>query len=392
MKRLSIALFCSAVLVVCAPSMVSAASTLSLTVPTKQVTEGERITVDVTVTAPTQSINAVTGSIVYPESLVDVIGISKDRSVINLWTREPTVKRNKILFEGIILNPGFQGESGAVVQITFKAKRSGTVTLSFADGAVLANDGLGSNIAAALRSGSFKIAAIGSPLPSVDPTYPASSGRISALPVITDYSPRVDPAGAAYIKGKGEPNAFTKLVFTNTSFKSVGEQFIAFVQTKRRKLEAVIVKNDRQGEFEYNSPNRLVAGAYNITPYLVDTARDVEKPGLGVQLFVRDSSLVRLLVVAINALALLIPIVGLIVVIYFIPWYSFRRMRVLGKRLGLEEEKLLLTTRELGYHAVRHVEKTGEHTDPPLQVVPPLAATLLPRFPQRPFPTQEPKL
>jgi hypothetical protein len=65
-------------------------------------------------------------------------------------------------------------------------------------------------------------------------------------------------------------------------------------------------------------------------------------PWFGVQLFVKDSKIVNYLIVAINVLGLLIPIVTLCVIVYFIPWYSWRKMRVLKRKLGLEEEKIEL--------------------------------------------------
>jgi len=62
---------------------------------------------------------------------------------------------------------------------------------------------------------------------------------------------------------------------------------------------------------------------------------------------VADSPLVHFLVILINVLALLVPVVGLVMVIYFIPWYSWRRMRLLRKQMGVEEEKLELSEHQL---------------------------------------------
>ena len=86
-----------------------------------------------------------------------VVSIDKRESIINLWTEEPKLNSNNILFEGVILNPGFRGAGGIVLRITFEAKKSGKVLLNFNEGAVLANDGLGTNVLATLPSVSFKI-------------------------------------------------------------------------------------------------------------------------------------------------------------------------------------------------------------------------------------------
>ena len=119
------------------------------------------------------------------------------------------------------------------------------------------------------------------------------------------------------------------------------------IQSKKKRLDDVLVKNDEQGDFEYKSPNNLVAGVYNATPFLLDNETNTDKPGLGVQLLVKDNKIVKGLVTFINVLMLLIPIVGLIMIIYFIPWYSSRRMRIMKKKMGLEEEKIEITEHQL---------------------------------------------
>jgi hypothetical protein len=271
------------------------------------------------------------------------VSVSKTSSVINLWTQDPSIKDGKIPFEGVILNPGFRGEKADVFDITFEARKAGTATVSFSEGAVLANDGLGTNILTTLGSTSFDILSGSSYLAELLP----GNERLAALPVITDYSAASDSSAGLYVKGKGEPDALTKISFKDVSAKSIGERLIAVLQTKKKKLDDVLVKNDNAGAFEYISPKNLVAGVYNATPFLVDQNDNSEKPGLGVQLLVSDSKIVKALVVLLNVLGLLIPIVGLMVIIYFIPWYSFRRMRVLKKKLGLEEEKIDIAGRGL---------------------------------------------
>ncbi len=326
----------------------SASLFISKPVPTK-VYVGDRITVTVKVKSAEQSINAVSGAISFSENILRFVSMStKNNSVIDSWILgEPTIGRNKISFQGIILNPGYIGASGNIFNITFEAKKEGQAKVEYLEGAVLANDGLGTNILDSLSFTTFSVLP-GNLTPVLDdkPISYAPS-RPVALPVITEYSSSVLSKDSIYVKGKGEPNALTKISFKDVSLKSIGERFIEYLQTKKKRLDDVLVKNDSKGEFQYTSSNNLVAGAYNATPFLVDSDKNTEKPGLGVQLFVSDSKLVRYIIVAINVLGLLIPVVGLIVIIYFIPWYSFLRMRVLKKRIGLEEEKIELSAHEL---------------------------------------------
>lgn len=323
--------------------LAASAATLQFSLASKAAAIGQATTVRVIAASATEPMNAVSGTLLYPSTL-SVAKIHTDGSIVDLWIREPSASSGRIDFEGVALSPGYQGANGTIFTVVFIAKRAGEAKLSFTNAAILANDGLGSNIITSAGSATLRIGGMSLPGGSwiADPSRPV------ALPVITEYSTMVAGNSPAYIKGIGEPGAVTKIVFRNTSFKSIGEQFIASLQTKRRTLDEVLVVNDpADGTFEYTTGGGIVAGAYSATPFLVDESTNTEQPGLGVQLFVSDSPLVRALIVVINVLALLIPVVGLGVLIYFIPWYSFRRMRVIRRRLGLEEGKLEHSRRAL---------------------------------------------
>jgi hypothetical protein len=326
----------------------ASSASLFITKSSVSVSEGESITIDVKVGSPNQAINAVSGTLTFPEDLLKTISISRDNSILNIWTRDPLIQRNKISFEGVILNPGYQGEKGTIFHVTFQAKKRGFATVSFSDGALLANDGLGTNIIASLNPTSFNILGSGAlDLITNKPIAQSNTKKTLALPVITDYSPAVNSKDKVYLKGKGEPDALTKISFEDVSHKSFGEQFMDFIQSKKKRLSDVLVKNNEKGLFEYTTPNNLVAGVYNATPFLVDSDTNTDKPGLGVQLFVNDSKIIKGLIVFINILILLIPIVGLAMIVYFIPWYSSRRMRIMKRKMGLEEEEIELTQHKL---------------------------------------------
>lgn len=325
----------------------------------KAIEVGNRVTLDVKVNSLDTSINAVSAVISYPSDMLKVVSTSKDGNIISLWTEEPKTQRDRIAFEGVILNPGFQGASGLVFRITFEAKKEGVARIGFSEGALLANDGLGTNLLTSLGSTSLTVIPVKPVFENKEtevvvndevdeiPEEVIETKKVVILPVITEYSKTVDSSEKFAVKGKGEPHALTKVSFNDVSIKSLGERFIALLQTKKEKLDDVLLKNDEHGIFEYVSSKNLAAGVYNATPFLVDTEENVEKPGFGVQFLVNDSKLVRVLVVAINVLGLLIPLVGLMVIIYFIPWYSWRRMRVIKKRLLLEEEELSSSRRRI---------------------------------------------
>lgn len=334
------------VVILCSSKMANASSSLFMTKSASSVSEGSHVTLDVKVKATDQAINAVSGSITFPADLLQIVSISRDSSILNIWTHDPNISRNKISFEGVILSPGYQGEGGSIFRIMFEAKKRGLATVAFSEGSILANDGQGTNIIDGLFSTNFNIIGVGA-LDLASRPIAQSSTKQQALPVITDYPLSINSKEVARLKGKGEPNAMTKISFEDVSHKSYGEKFLDYIQSKKKRFTDVLVKNDNNGQFEYVSPSNLVAGAYNATPFLVDTKSNLEKPGLGVQLLVNDSKIVKALIVLINVLLLLIPIVTLIMFIYFIPWYSSRRMRILKRKMGLEEERIVITEHEL---------------------------------------------
>jgi hypothetical protein len=342
-------IFYSSFAILCLATSAFASDSFVFSGVSKEVSVGDSFSVIVSASSPAQAMNAVSGTLNVSGG-VSITGVSKASSIVDFWTTEPHISGNQVRFEGVVLNPGYQGPSGKLFQVNLSARKEGTATLSFSDGALLANDGLGSNIIDGLASRTIKIVA-GVKVDQILPTKPIATvtptGKIVALPVITDYTENVESTARAFIKGKGEPNALTKLTFKDVSLKSLGEQFIASLQSKKKKPTEALVKNDNDGFFQYLSADNLVAGAYNVTPFLVDEDTQTQKPGFGVQVLVSNSKIVKWLVTFINVLALLIPVVCLIVIIYFIPWYSRLRMKILNHKIKLEDEKLNLSEKEI---------------------------------------------
>jgi hypothetical protein len=324
----------------------SSRATLRATPSQRDVAVGENVIVSVFVRTD-DSINALSGVLRYSSNL-EITSFSREGSMVNFWIKEPQRENDRISFEGVILNPGFVGNNGRVVRITFRALQAGPASVTFERGSLLANDGLGTNILGGFENASLTI------LPSSGIIIEENTGEqledqktLTPLPVITEYDEIVGTKGMLRVKGKGAPNELTKLRFEDTSFKTLGEQFILWLQTNKEIPSDVLVQNNENGEFEFSSPSNFVAGSYNITPALVDPEAQVEKPGFGVKVLVEQSPIVRFLVVFINILLLLVPIALLGVIVYFIPWYSRLRMRILKHKTDLEDQEIHLSEVQL---------------------------------------------
>jgi hypothetical protein len=137
------------------------AASLYISPATKTVSVGQDFTLSAYVSSPDQAMNAASGDISFPSDKLQVLSISKANSVMNLWIRDPSFTNSEaggdVHFEGVVLNPGFTGAAGNLITITFQAVGTGDAPVTFSSGAVLANDGNGTNILTAMEPGDVTI-------------------------------------------------------------------------------------------------------------------------------------------------------------------------------------------------------------------------------------------
>lgn len=136
---------------------------------------GQTFSVGVYVGSSDQAMNAAQGVISFPSNLLEVTSLSKGGSILNLWVQEPSFSNGNgtVNFEGIVYNPGYTGSSGKIISVTFKAKAAGTATVIFSSGAVLANDGAGTNILTGMGKANYTIGG-GTPSDEKPPTTPVT--------------------------------------------------------------------------------------------------------------------------------------------------------------------------------------------------------------------------
>lgn len=162
------------------------AATLSFSPATETVSVGQTFSVSINVSSPDQSMNAASGDIAFPSNELRVVSISKTNSVMNLWVQDPTFTNaatgGDINFQGVSLNPGFQGASGNIITIVFRAVAAGNATLSFSDGSVLANDGNGTDILDGMDKATVAIVAAAPTQTSPPATPPAPT---TSAPMLT---------------------------------------------------------------------------------------------------------------------------------------------------------------------------------------------------------------
>ncbi len=139
--------------------LMAAGAVFSFSPSASQVRIGDTINVALLLTAPDQSVNAMSGKIVIPDAL-EVVAISTENSVNTLWMpRDPyfSADDHAIFFEGGLPTPGFMGQNGKVISLSLRAKAAGQADLTLTDTQLLANDGQGSNVSVATDTASFTV-------------------------------------------------------------------------------------------------------------------------------------------------------------------------------------------------------------------------------------------
>ncbi|MCX7589878.1 MAG: cohesin domain-containing protein [Patescibacteria group bacterium] len=126
--------------------------------------------VDIYLNSENESINAFSGEIVYPADLIELKNILDGNSIINYWVDKPVnlpiyfdnvlTNKNKIYFSGITPG-GFNGRSGLLLSLIFKAKNSGSGFISFQNSKFLLNDGQGTEILVKTNDFKFNILSSG---------------------------------------------------------------------------------------------------------------------------------------------------------------------------------------------------------------------------------------
>jgi hypothetical protein len=162
-------------------------------------------------------INAAEGNLSFSTEALEVVDLSTDESILQSWSTPPEFSNEEgtIHFAGWT-KKNYSGPNALLLTITFKALRNMTGTARFAAGAILAADGIETNIITSMRSGVFTIAPqekpdytpdlSGSSSSTSESEVPAMSAKIP--PPVFDNAPSSVAIGdRIVVRGNAEPNA-----------------------------------------------------------------------------------------------------------------------------------------------------------------------------------------
>ncbi|MDD5043775.1 MAG: cohesin domain-containing protein [Patescibacteria group bacterium] len=123
------------------------AATLSLTPVSSEIGVGEKMTVELRIDSEGVGFNAAQATIRFPKDTLEVTALNKTESALSFWLEEPQFSNSEgaISFTGG--TPfGVSGGAVGILKIEFRAKGTGSGTLSFTEAAITASDGSGANI------------------------------------------------------------------------------------------------------------------------------------------------------------------------------------------------------------------------------------------------------
>ncbi len=191
---------------------VTHAATLSLSPSSGSYSAGDTLTVSILVSSTDQAINAASGTIHFPEDVLQVLSISKANSILTLWVQEPSFSNTSgtVDFAGVVPNPGYTGSGGNLITVRFRARSPGTANLTISPAETLANDGSGTNVLAGASGATITITSAKATIQDSQ-RPPAEDLEESAEevesdtgiqpPIITSSTKRVPLGGAAEVTG-----------------------------------------------------------------------------------------------------------------------------------------------------------------------------------------------
>lgn len=119
---------------------------------------GDTADIDVRINTKT-AINTVGATVKFPEDAIDIVGISKEHSFLDLWTEETTIKEKEgeVHFSGGTIAKGGLSGVGTIVTLTVKAKKAGLAQIFFKDAQIYAADGSGAEVPSNKRVYTFEV-------------------------------------------------------------------------------------------------------------------------------------------------------------------------------------------------------------------------------------------
>jgi|GEM_PF-2318671 hypothetical protein len=148
----------------------TSASLLYLTPSTGKLAVGDELTVTVFADTQGKSVNIAESNISFTSDTLELLDVQQGSTFLLPTPGSPNKDSSSVYFGGGLPNPGYNGISGVLGTMKFRAKAPGHASVNITRGNILLNDGAGTKDSAAVSSASFIVTA-----PPVGPVTVSSS-------------------------------------------------------------------------------------------------------------------------------------------------------------------------------------------------------------------------
>lgn len=244
---------------------------------------GDTFEVQVLADSAGAAINAAEADITFDPSALQVLSVSSDGSILDTWPSEPKYDNSEgtITFSGVA-NQRYTGSAGLLVTITFKAVKNAQDGAHFASGAVLAADGVESNIITAMHSGQYAIQPVEVPAQGGDSDAIGASDQEASSTAASDQdasstSSDSSSAGdsdaelaAPVLQSKPQIAVGDRIVINGTA--PPGSTVSVWLQEGSKKAQRTDLDADESGAFSFTSDTQANAGPYQAWAFTLGAA------------------------------------------------------------------------------------------------------------------------
>ena len=336
MNRLRIAICLSLLLV---PAGIASADGASLyvTPETGTYTIGETFDVQVLADSGGAPINAAEADITFDPAALSVVSLSKDGSLLSTWPAQPSFSNTEgtIGFSGVAASK-YTGSAGLLITITFKALQNGQDGAHFASGAILAADGIESNIITSMHSSLYTIQPV---------EVPAQSGNADAIaPAVTDASATSTSASntsdsisaPVLINYQSQVGAGDRIVVQGTA--PAGSTVSLWLQEGNKKPQRTDLDADSSGSFIFTSDIQAKAGPYHVWAYTLGAAGLQSEMSNKIAITAIDTNTASVALLQQTLIANIVPVTALLVFAGVATAYLYHRHRIEKYRIEVQSK------------------------------------------------------
>ena len=284
---------------------------------------GETFDVQILADTGVQAINAAEAELIFNPDVLSVERISTGNSILQTWPTPVTFSNvvGTVEFSGVTTGK-FSGTGGVLITITFKALRNMQSDARLSAGALLAADGVESNIITTMRSGVFTIQPL--EIPAQSDIASSSDGiRTSSFeaPLLDTYQNEVRVGERIVVKGSAAPRSTISM----------------WIQRGNEDPARVDIDADGDGSFTFVSDLQAREGVYHLWAFAMNSSGAHSDSSNRITVTARSSELASSASLGVSLLANLTPFLTLLVVGGLCTGYLFHRHKIAKMKLEIKK-------------------------------------------------------